>query len=257
MYRINPFTMDIEDAYYGVGAKNNRMVITTNFGMFHADESNIYVNDGRTSKPIGNPILTMETSGLGYRELDFENSSEEQYSSMGFDPETKRLIVFMGTSTSDTHAWAYDVFRQRWDYYKDYDIPSDTAVGVDGKLYATTGDTTAGFQLESLLTGSRKNWEAWTKDIDFGSTSGYTFLYDIHALGKGDLDIDYLVDGGNTKTNPSVSTEDSPGSKKLRKTTLQDEHKKSRSLMVAISSASGTDELHDLTVQYRPMVIDE
>src|SRR5699024_10746078 len=66
MYRINPISMVVEDDYPGVGSMNEQTVVVSNYGMFHADSENIYINDGRTSKPIGTPIQTVQKGGNSY-----------------------------------------------------------------------------------------------------------------------------------------------------------------------------------------------
>lgn len=253
MYRINPLTLDVEDSYAGVGALNENMVVSTNYGMFHADNNNIYHNTGTVSKPIGDPILTMQDEpGLGWQELNKTTAGNEHYASMAFDPINKRLLLFVESSGSDTICWAYDVTRQRWDLYTDFDIPSTTAIGPDGVLYATTGNTTAGFELVSLFTSSsRKNWKVRSKDFDLDSDSGDFWAYDLQGYGEGSFNIKYAKDGGSL-TDQGTTTEDG-----LRKTTVSSADKKMKSIQVQAESTSSTDSLDNLTVQFRPQVINE
>lgn len=253
MYRINPITIDVEDDYAGVGALNENMVVATNYGMFHADDNNIYYNDGTVSKPIGDPILTLQDeSGLGWQEINKTDSSGEHYASMAFDPANKRLLLFVESSGSDTICWAYDVMRERWDLYTDFDMPSDTAVGPNGTMYATTGNTTDGFELKTLFTDStRKNWKIRTKDFDLGSDSGDFYGYDLQGYGEGDFTIKYAKDGGSMNDEGTTTTDG------LRKTTVASADKKMKSIQLQVESASVSDTLDNLTVQFRPQVIQE
>lgn len=256
MYRINPLSLEVEDTYRGVGALNENCVITTNFGMFHADDSNIYINDGRTSTPIGTPILEMDGGGAGqsgWTQAEKSNSSNEDYAKMAYDPVNKRVLLFVSVDSSNTGCWAYDVEFQVWAYYDQYPVPSTTAVGPNGILYAVLGNTTDGFDLQTLFTNAtRKLWTIRTKDFDLGSDSGYFYGYDLHGYGSGNFVIKYLKDGSGTATSPGTS---SVG--ELRKATVAPADKKMRSIALEVEAAAAGDELDNLTIQLRPQIIQE
>lgn len=260
-YRINPLTMDLEDTYRGVGAFNENMVITTNYGMFHADKNNVYFNDGRTSTPIGTPILdNQEASNMGWQNLGLTETSQQTYASLGFDPTNRRLLCFVFRNGTQNAVWSYDVGQQRWDWYPDFGKVTTTTLGPSGNLYAVIGDTSAGFDLYTLFTsGTRKNWELRTKDFDFDSDTGFAYLYDISAFGSGDLEMDYRVNGSNILANPTVSTlvNESGPDNRIRQFTVASGDKKARSIIIEVSSASGSDRLDNITVQFRPMVIQQ
>ena len=47
----------IEDIFEGVGCLNDDAVVSTDFGMFLADNKNIYMHNGRSAEPIGEAIV--------------------------------------------------------------------------------------------------------------------------------------------------------------------------------------------------------
>lgn len=253
MYRINPDFLQLEDEFRGVGCLNENCVVVTNFGMYHADKNNIYFNDGRSSVPIGTAILENQWDTIGWSQLAHTSIADEAYASLQFDPVNRRLLCFGTTSGTDLIVWAYDIQRERWDHYPTLGLVSTTAVGPAGKVFAVIGDTVNGFDLYSLFTsGTRKNWTVRTKDFDFDSDTGYVYLYDLSAYGSGNLDIDYYVNGGGTPAGPTTSTVDS-----FRQATVASGDKKSRSIVVEVSSAATSDTLDNITVQFRPQVIQE
>src|SRR5699024_7007809 len=116
-------------------------------------------------KPIGTPIQTVQKGDNSYGWKEIAKTGNGFYASMAFDANNGRLLVFGNVDADTNICWAYDVEYQRWDLYTDIEMPSNTAVGVGGTLYATV-DNGSNLDLKSLFTSStRKNWKVITKDF--------------------------------------------------------------------------------------------
>lgn len=250
MYRINPVTMSIEDTYSGVGALNENMVITTNYGMFHADQYGVYHNGGNgPSTILSDPISTIEWgTENGY--WSGIKTANGQYASIAFDPRRERILVFANDGPSSNRCYAYDVLEEKWMFYFDIDMPI-THVNIDNLIFASVGSG-AEFDLVRLHNSTTgKNWKIVTKDFDFDSPTGEFWVYDISVRGTGDFIIKYYKDGNDSEIAPTVTD---PASD-IRRISL--DGLKVKSIGVVVESDDDSDEIDGITIQYRLPVIDE
>lgn len=250
-YRINPQGLYVEDTFAGVGSLNEDCVVVTNFGMFHADENNIYLNNGSQSTPIGDPILRVlakSGSDFGWLEMDKTVSGQDIYARLAFDPQTRRLLVFGSSSGATTVCWAYDLTYQRWDLYTSLDMPLAATNIPDGTLYITHDDGGGGLDLSSLFTSSsRHNWELLTASFSPGSGTAPKYFYQISAHGGGNFDIKYEIDDDGNTIDPGTGDNGN-----LRTAHVTDQDKKAESIAITIASISATDELDNVSIIFRP-----
>lgn len=164
-YRIEPNGMYIEDIFDGAGCLNSKSIIVTDYGMFFADDNNIYFHNGSTPRPIANPILTQT-------DADVENAPTSSYTAwqlrsspqkdviMGFDNKRRALLVFFDIQYSYSgtqnryYCWAYSLDSQRWDLWEAPAVTSYVS-GTSGENFISNGT-----DLLSYL-GHASNKRAW------------------------------------------------------------------------------------------------
>ena len=164
-YRIEPNGMYIEDIFDGAGCLNSKSIIVTDYGMFFADDNNIYFHNGSTPRPIANPILTQT-------DADVENAPTSSYTAwqlrsspqkdviMGFDNKRRALLVFFDIQYSYSgtqnryYCWAYSLDSQRWDLWEAPAVTSYVS-GTSGENFISDGT-----DLLSYL-GHASNKRAW------------------------------------------------------------------------------------------------
>ena len=56
IYRVNPFSLIIEDTFEGIGCLDKDSLIVTEFGMFFADKNGAYMHTGQSPNKISSPI---------------------------------------------------------------------------------------------------------------------------------------------------------------------------------------------------------
>ena len=131
VYRINPYTLAVEDEMTGVNVESQDSVLVTEFGMFVADRSNVYVTDGSRLQQIGTPILNSEyepgVSGFLDRQVNTTR--------LGFDPTRNLLLVSADDGSNNAIIWSLHVLSGRWDIYR----PNATHL-IEGMLSGPRGE---------------------------------------------------------------------------------------------------------------------
>lgn len=181
-YRINPSGLYVESVFEGFGALSSDHVVSTPYGIAHADHSNIYINTGANVLPIGDRVLTGGySSQVGYRDID---DTKRQNMVLGYDPRKGRLLVMGQYNNTNTKAWLYDFVQKRWDFY----APSNVLAGqlvlssviADGVLYASSGSSL----VRMFTSASRERVVLVTHDYTFNSDNGEFWLYEAIIRGQ-------------------------------------------------------------------------
>jgi hypothetical protein len=94
-YRINSSGFYIEDTFEGVGCIGPNAVITTEFGMFFCDDTNIYLHNGTNAVPIGDPIVR------GDDNYAWQNRDTSFVPIVGFEPKRGSFLVFFKPTMGD------------------------------------------------------------------------------------------------------------------------------------------------------------
>ena len=122
--KIEPNQFYIEDTYPSSGCVDPKAIITTEYGMFFADDSNIYLHNGQKPTSISEPI--------DFGTYGWSNRDKSVTPVAVWDSNEKKAIFFFGvadTVTSNTefqnttnstgnincYGWAYSVTQKRWD----------------------------------------------------------------------------------------------------------------------------------------------
>ena len=263
-YIINTESMTIEDELEGIGCLGKNSVISTEFGMFFADDSNIYQYDGQKTIPLANSILKSNNkTGWLERRKDFNpivgfdgsklslvvihrqhhNLTDEEVQEIvneiltGDNPDG--LTVFDIIEMLDGYfAWVYNLRLKRWDRWQvPGGVPLSSISGKDGELIISTSGSLVfyGTNLED-----RRNWEWISKHITLAEDGKYKKFYSIISNSNSDTNsfIEYKVDGNEFKAlseNGLINSQD----------------RKSKIIQIKLTSTDDDLEVDSLSLTYR------
>ena len=191
LYKINPNTMIIEDEFEGVSILNKDCFVKTEFGLCFFDKNNIYLHDGNTPRPIGEPILYASDNKVkykttskdltqgniriqqGFKELLMQTLNNGLSPSIHYLGKKNAFLISLSDDSTDGKVFAYSLKTNRWDLWDAPKIQS-TAVSKDSKLLVNDGTflydykAAVSFQYNKY---NREKWEWFSKDLTFGSSS--------------------------------------------------------------------------------------
>ena len=253
-YRIEPNNFYIEDIYEGVGCLGPDAIKVTEYGLFFADKSNIYMHDGRMPKPIGNNIKRGNSNiavGSQYRsDKHYDNTIKHDFIRMGFDGNRKSLLVFVkhvlntGLSTvTSYYCWAYTITKGRWDLW---DVgsanPKAVASGKDGEVYFSNGT-----DLKYYLGGTgNRNWTWYSKELSAGADSVDKRFIEVYVGGIPSSAPAIVIDGTTVTATVSESN---------KKNSIPNVSRKGKKLRVSLSSQTGS--VDSIGYIYRPLVVSD
>ena len=165
-YRIEPNSFYIEDVYEGVGCAGPDAVIVTEYGMCFADDSNIYLHDGRTPNPIGNPIIKSSHAWAGW-----QNRDKTWPPIVHFDSKRNSFLIFRRHSGAYL-IYSFNISRKRWDDL----TPNNSASEPAAPLIGRDGETIYTSQAKRIYnafadTSSKKGWGWISKKLSMGYDS--------------------------------------------------------------------------------------
>lgn len=116
-YIINAsgIAMEMQDKLEGIGCLSQDSFVSTEYGLFIADDSNIYQYDGTNTIPIGNAIL--EATGEGF-EYSWINRNKNVLPKLAFDGRRGCLLVSFNSGNDNPSVWSFNVVRRRWDLWE-------------------------------------------------------------------------------------------------------------------------------------------
>ncbi|MBT6053672.1 MAG: hypothetical protein HOG49_43400, partial [Candidatus Scalindua sp.] len=160
-YRINPDLFFIEDTYEGVGCANDKAYTVTEYGMFFADQNNIYAHDGQSPTPIAEPIL--RSSGFDATVSAWLDMTKTGIM-VGFDGLRKAVIISFNNSGYGYFSWAYNIMHRRWDLWNLQSGAKSQLAGKNGELYFSNG-TNLYHQTGGSTT---RTWEWYSGKLSMG-----------------------------------------------------------------------------------------
>lgn len=99
----------IEDIFEGVGCLNDDAIVSTDFGLFFADDNNIYQHNGQSAEPIGEAIVRGSTYA-------WQNRDKTYHTRAMYDAERRSVyFTFKVSGSNQYYAWAWNIPRKRWD----------------------------------------------------------------------------------------------------------------------------------------------
>ena len=203
----------IEDVFEGVGCLNDDAVVSTDFGMFFADNKNIYQHNGQSAEPIGEAIVRGDST------YSWQNRDTTYHTRAMYDA-TRRSVyfTFKVSGANKYYAWSWNIPRKRWDMLsfgnndtigtnvseqgdhepKGFYVLNDTSLNIG---YKNIGGDSAGSGQQSanstyvtnFLGGATKRLWTWvSKDLTMGNDTQEKKLKQI------------LISGDQLKANYSV-----------------------------------------------------
>lgn len=117
MYRINPDQLYIEDTFNGLGCKNQHSIISTEYGLFVANDTGVYVYNGQGVQHISKPIDFINSvdgyTTYGYKECA-RNYGDSFIPLLSFDSDKMCLVVFGNYDSTNRRIWSYCLPNQSW-----------------------------------------------------------------------------------------------------------------------------------------------
>ena len=181
-YVINMDGMYVEDVYEGIGCIGHQAFKVTDAGMCFADETNIYLHDGRQAQAIselikGGDAVPRPTNLAGSSVTSLDVSWEAKASTGGankaaicveFDSKRSSFLIFWSHADSSdpsrAYCWAYNLPRKRWDLWSVTTSSTSSYVRTTfqdskGNIYYSDGTNCYKF----LGGSTRKRYEYMTK----------------------------------------------------------------------------------------------
>lgn len=128
IYRVNPNPFVIEDVFEGVGCAWATAVVSTEYGMFHADENGIYRHNGQSPEMLSYPV----------RDLWALKVTSTYTPKLMFDSVRRCLLVFHAIAGPAYRVLAYSLVHQGWWYWETV-LPKALLRGKDGEVYVSNG----------------------------------------------------------------------------------------------------------------------
>ena len=174
--KIDPNNMFIEDTFNGAGCLGPDAVCVSDYGMMYCDNNNIYHHTGGIPTPVGDSILTSDSS-IGYLDLLDTSSYNPK---IIFDSKRKCFIVYLST----TRAWSFNVVRQTWNLWENPNL-----IGVlNGKEGEVLGIDSSGGDLYQMYksTTLKDNWYWTSKKISMQHKTQKKKFYEATVAYTGD-----------------------------------------------------------------------
>ena len=169
----------IEDIFEGVGCLNDDAIVSTDFGLFFADNNNIYQHNGQTAEPIGEAIVRGDST------YSWQNRDTSYYTRAMYDAK-RRSVYFTFKAGSNYFAWAWNIPRKRWDLLS----IGDTADTTQPKGYFLLDDNSINISngtsiIKYLGHASTKRLWSWvSKDLTMGNDTQIKRIKDIIVSGR-------------------------------------------------------------------------
>ena len=238
--KIDPTNMFIEDAFVGAGCLGPDSISVSDFGMMYCDNNNIYLHNGGQPVPVGDSILTSDSS-IGY--LDLLNTGS--YSpKIAFDSKRKCFVLYLTT----TRAWSYNVIRRVWNLWENPNL-----IGVlNGKKGEILGIDNSGGDLYHMYSSAtlKDNWHWTSKRISMQHKTQKKKFYEATVAYTGD-------GSGDTPTitvyydyaTGATSTTDGGSETNIVKRDLAKEKK--RLIQLKVQPGDATTEVDSIGITFR------
>jgi len=193
-YIINQEGFYVEDVLEGIGILGKDAVVATDFGMCFADANNIYIHNGVSATPIGEPILRNSLKRrwrVGYiNAVDIAESQGYDIKVLydgrhnSFIVTTKGFCKATACTTDEAkrgaRAFSFSISKQRWDYIE---VPSVLAFaqGAKNRIYLADGFNI--FEHKRLREEAR-DWEWYSKNMSFGSDTQLKVFNKLKLAGR-------------------------------------------------------------------------
>ena len=189
LYKIDPYSLVIEDIFEGVSIFNKNAYVKTEYGLCFFDKNNIYLHNGNQPVPIGDAILYSSNTKSQYHTVTGTDANDQGYVRIeqGFKElldstvangddinihyigERNSFTITLSNTLKEGKILVYNLKKSRWDIW-DAPRPSASAVTKDSSLLIADNTT-----LYHILSSSSKQytkydkrkWDWFSKDLAF------------------------------------------------------------------------------------------
>ena len=232
LYKIDPFSLLIEDTFEGFSILNSNSFVVTEFGLFFMDANNVYLHDGNKPSPIAEPILYSSNDSVvyniigtdgyikleqGYRDLASSAISNNHNPSIVFAARKNSILVCLSNAAEEGKVFAYNIPRRRWDLW-DSPKPYAVAPSKDADIFISDGQYVYNYLKDESSEwedyrrrkgGIAYGWDWFSKDINFGTDTQDKVFRNIKFLGTPTI-CDFDDVGGTSFAPEEYNTENSP-----------------------------------------------
>tara|TARA_R110000824_G_scaffold13876_7_gene59679 strand:- start:2102 stop:5311 length:3210 start_codon:yes stop_codon:yes gene_type:complete len=227
----------IEDVFEGVGCLNDDAVVSTDFGMFFADNKNIYMHNGKSAEPIGEAIVRGDST------YSWQNRDTSYHTRAMYDA-TRRSVYFTFKAGNNYYAWAWNIPRKRWDMLSF----GDTEGTLQPKGYYLLNDTSmnvgTGSAVVKFLGGATKRLWSWvSKDLTMGNDTQQKSIKKLLLPTR--IKANYSINSSKPSAGNQVSNTQTRGTYRLAI------NQKATNLKVRLDSNAAGDECGAVGVLFR------
>ena len=171
-YRIEPNNLYIEDTLEGVGCVSKRSIYANDYGMCFANDSNIYLYNGRNVEAIGDPILRGDSI------VSWQKRTTTYDPIVTFDSKTQSFLIFFKTSDNKYCCWSYHVLRRRWDLFSALDTLASSTSEINSAIVWTNGEVFLSEDSSKDLihfmghSSNTRAWDWYSKKLHMGQNTG-------------------------------------------------------------------------------------
>jgi len=243
----------IEDIFEGVGCLNDDAVVSTDFGLFFADNNNIYKHNGQSADPIGEAIVRGDSA------YSWQNRDTSYYTRAMYDA-TRRSVyfTFKVSGANKYGVWAWNIPRSRWDMFS-FDDGSGTPIDLgstvpkgfypldDNTINVSTGSSVLQFLGHAT---TKRQWTWVSKDLTMGNDTQEKKLQKVLISGDR-LKASYSVPTSSTFNSAKPSVGNQLDSTKIRGTYRLNVDKNSTNIKIRLDSNTAGDECGAVAVLFR------
>ena len=243
-YKVEPSNLYIEETYKGSGCFGQYSYVSTEYGLFYCDNSNIYaVMEDGVPRAIGSAIKTGST-------YSWDNKDIAYTPRVGYDGNLKTVFFAIKISGS-YYTWGYNLVNTRWDLYKFNNVTTEEIQSFTndkyGNLLFNVKDGSGNHYLYQFGTDTTKHldWEWVSKDFTLGHDNVFKKIYNIKSTGDGTIQY-------------SVTSQESPNSSLVSPDKINTSHRKTKKIKLRVYSGSnGTNkyELDSLGIVFRRLKV--
>jgi len=256
-YRIEPNNMFIEDIYEGVGCLNSDAIVSTDFGMFFADDKNIYHLTSGMAEPIGEAIVRGSDSSGGNKVTAWQERNKGYHTRATYDPTRRSVYFSFKGSDNNFYVWSWNIPRKRWDLlnFTDADAsgtlqPKGVCTLDSGEIFWASDDTASSNKkkLKHFLghASDKRKWTWISKSLTMGNDTQQKRIKDI--LSTDQIKINKTTDGGFPTEGSQLPAKEASDKGVFR---LRNVNEKVTGLRVRLDSNSNTDTCSAISVLFK------
>jgi len=228
----------IEDIFEGVGCLNDDAIVSTDFGLFFADNNNIYQHNGQSAEPIGEAIVRGDST------YSWQNRDTSYYTRAMYDAK-RRSVYFTFKAGNNYYAWAWNIPRKRWDLLSFGDTEGTAQPKGAYTLDDNTINVSNGTSIIQFLghASTKRQWTWVSKDLTMGNDTQQKSIKKILLPSR--IKANYTTNSNKPAAGSQVSNT------QVRGTYRMNVNQKATNLKVRLDSNAAGDECGAVGILFR------